>query len=991
MGRIAAFIRRRIALACLSALVFLIAVNLTAYSNILQYNKAHDREERTHQVVQTANQVLLQVVNTQTAQRIYVMTGERPVLERYRAMVSTLPDQVGELRRLTAGSGYHQRRLDTLELLLGQWLAWAERAVQLRYNEGLAAAVRETRARDGLAVTDQILAVLQEVLDEEQRLLLEQSALTAREARWSAWTIVSGSALAFALLLLATWAVLRKEQALSYANTTLARHNEALRTVQRSLAEQRQRYLDLFHFAPDGYLVTDPDGRIQETNVAAARLLGSLGQALVGRAMTDFVDSEQQGTLFNKLDELTRAGHLQGWEAVFKPDSGRPFWAAVSAITLRDQQGRVIGLHWLVRDITERKRAEEALAAREEQIRLLLESTGEGIFAVDLDGACTMINPAGVHLLGYRDASELLGRHVHDLIHYIHADGSPYSIEDCPIVQAMWSNQGVHCEDEVFWRADGTCFDAECYSHPILCNGRTMGAVITLSDISARKQAEAERERLLAQLQEQQRRTTELAAQAEQRARELEATVESIADGFIQYDPAGRIVRMNAVAQNALGYGLADAKEPPLSLPVETPEGTLYPVEHLPSMRALQGETVQNVLMVYRRPEGRKRWVHTSAAPVRAPDGSLLGAVTTFSDVTRLHETEERLRQREQEFVTLVEHLPDVVFRLDRELRHLYINPAIERLFGIPPQQFLGKTGREVGMPANEYEIFEAQCREAIEIGQETQLEFVYGSRQLRTRIIPERALDSASVTLLGITEDITERKQVERLKNEFVSIVSHELRTPLTSIMGSLGLIRGGVVGPLPLQLKAMCDIAYRNTERLVTLINDILDIDKIESGRVPFHLRPVELMALVQEAIETNRPYAERFGVQLVLEQALPGAKAQADPDRLIQVLANLLSNAAKFSPPGERVLVRIARAEGYVGVSVTDRGPGIPEGFRDRIFQKFAQADTSDARAKGGTGLGLSISKAIIERLGGHIGFETESGKGTSFYFKLPEYTG
>jgi PAS domain S-box-containing protein len=543
----------------------------------------------------------------------------------------------------------------------------------------------------------------------------------------------------------------------------------------------------------------------------------------------------------------------------------------------------------------------------------------------------------------------------------------------------------------VFWRADGTCFDAECYSHPILCNGRTMGAVITLSDISARKQAEAERERLLAQLQEQQRRTTELAAQAEQRARELEATVESIADGFIQYDPAGRIVRMNAVAQNALGYGLADAKEPPLSLPVETPEGTLYPVEHLPSMRALQGETVQNVLMVYRRPEGRKRWVHTSAAPVRAPDGSLLGAVTTFSDVTRLHETEERLRQREQEFVTLVEHLPDVVFRLDRELRHLYINPAIERLFGIPPQQFLGKTGREVGMPANEYEIFEAQCREAIEIGQETQLEFVYGSRQLRTRIIPERALDSASVTLLGITEDITERKQVERLKNEFVSIVSHELRTPLTSIMGSLGLIRGGVVGPLPLQLKAMCDIAYRNTERLVTLINDILDIDKIESGRVPFHLRPVELMALVQEAIETNRPYAERFGVQLVLEQALPGAKAQADPDRLIQVLANLLSNAAKFSPPGERVLVRIARAEGYVGVSVTDRGPGIPEGFRDRIFQKFAQADTSDARAKGGTGLGLSISKAIIERLGGHIGFETESGKGTSFYFKLPEYTG
>jgi signal transduction histidine kinase len=225
-------------------------------------------------------------------------------------------------------------------------------------------------------------------------------------------------------------------------------------------------------------------------------------------------------------------------------------------------------------------------------------------------------------------------------------------------------------------------------------------------------------------------------------------------------------------------------------------------------------------------------------------------------------------------------------------------------------------------------------------------------------------------------------------MKNEFISVVSHELRTPLTSIRGSLGLIAGGATGVLPEKAKSMIDVAVRSTDRLVRLINDILDIEKIESGKMKFVLKPLEIESVVEQAIESTRAYGERLGIPFVLGSRLPGARIYADLDRLIQVLANLLSNAAKYSPSQGSVTVSLSRRSGMIRVAVTDTGPGIPEEFQGRIFQKFSQADSSDTRQKGGTGLGLNISKAIIEKHGGTIGFTTQKGAGTTFYFELPE---
>jgi PAS domain S-box-containing protein len=237
------------------------------------------------------------------------------------------------------------------------------------------------------------------------------------------------------------------------------------------------------------------------------------------------------------------------------------------------------------------------------------------------------------------------------------------------------------------------------------------------------------------------------------------------------------------------------------------------------------------------------------------------------------------------------------------------------------------------------------------------------------------------------VVRDITESKKIERLKSELVAVVSHELRTPITSIRGSLGLLAGGAGGTLPDKGKQLLDIALRNSERLAHLINDLLDIEKMESGKMMFDLTEQPLLPLIEQSIEANSGYAQSFNVYFVLQGKVDNVFVTVDAHRLLQVMANLLSNAAKFSPPGGQVTIALTHTDNTARVSVRDHGPGIPSEFWPRIFHKFSQADSSDTRAKSGTGLGLAISKAIVERMGGVIGFDTGPGEGTTFWFELP----
>ncbi len=234
---------------------------------------------------------------------------------------------------------------------------------------------------------------------------------------------------------------------------------------------------------------------------------------------------------------------------------------------------------------------------------------------------------------------------------------------------------------------------------------------------------------------------------------------------------------------------------------------------------------------------------------------------------------------------------------------------------------------------------------------------------------------------------DITERKEMDRMKSEFISTVSHELRTPLTSIKGSLGLLAAGAMGELPEKVKNLVEIAHNNSDRLSLLVEDLLDIQNIESGEMAFDLQLLDLSRLVRDAVESNKAYAETYGVEFILGEIVSDMSVRGDAERLAKVIANLLSNAAKFSPKNEAVEISLSRVGAAARVSVSDRGKGIPDDFRDRIFDRFAQADSSDNRPIGGTGLGLHICKSIVELHRGEIGFHSGEGKGSTFYFTLP----
>lgn len=354
--------------------------------------------------------------------------------------------------------------------------------------------------------------------------------------------------------------------------------------------------------------------------------------------------------------------------------------------------------------------------------------------------------------------------------------------------------------------------------------------------------------------------------------------------------------------------------------------------------------------------------------------------------------TSELRRSREQ-FRAITETAYDAIISTDVNGAILYSNPAASSVFGLSADKLVGMPitallpergglKQEPGLPALMKDGRLAAVSATFEaLG----LRADDSEFPLQISVSNWKAEDEIYFTLL--IRDISERKRIDRLKDEFVSTVSHELRTPLTAIRGALGLLSAAEKNNVPIPQGAdLLGIACQNTERLVHLVNDILDLEKLESGRLVLELQQVSLPELLKQAIKENQPYAMPHDVALVLAEPIPDVSLQADTSRLMQVLANFISNAIKFSKTGATVTVSAVLKDDRVRVSVTDTGIGVPEEFRGQLFMRFTQADATDSRRKGGSGLGLSISKSIIDLHKGVIGYDTEVGKGSCFYFEL-----
>jgi len=400
----------------------------------------------------------------------------------------------------------------------------------------------------------------------------------------------------------------------------------------------------------------------------------------------------------------------------------------------------------------------------------------------------------------------------------------------------------------------------------------------------------------------------------------------------------------------------------------------------------LQHQVVENSLKDLKGVARDFEWSNTA---ILNADGQILEFQSVGRDITTRNIAQRDLEASELRNRSLVELSPDPFLVIDGGLI-VFVNPAAVNFFDAPSEDVLLNHSLLNLVQPEFHELARSKREERVVKGQ---VDFF----DLGFITLEGKGVDCevASVTIpwgestagLVLLRDITERKAVETLKSEFVSLVSHELRTPLTSILGSISLVESGTLGPLPTNIADMMTLAKSNSERLVSLVNDILDFEKLQSGGMEFNFVTLDLGSLAEEAIELNQSYADKFNVEFKLRKSRKTLTVKGDKHRLLQVMANLLSNAAKFSNEGDQVLISLKTAKKMARLSVSDKGQGIPEEFQDIIFDRFTQADRGDKRAVKGTGLGLSISKGIIEGHDGLIDFDRTVEKGSTFYFELP----
>jgi len=357
------------------------------------------------------------------------------------------------------------------------------------------------------------------------------------------------------------------------------------------------------------------------------------------------------------------------------------------------------------------------------------------------------------------------------------------------------------------------------------------------------------------------------------------------------------------------------------------------------------------------------------------------------------HRRQEELEQNRRKLQSILDNVYEGIVTISPHGIIDSFNLAAERIFGYEASEVIGKNVK-ILMPEPYYSEHDGYLEnymhggkaKVIGIGREVEGQRKDGST-FPLYLAVTKVQKNGTPLFIGMVRDISEQKRLEQMKNDFVSTVSHELRTPLTSIRGSLSLIDSGVMGEVGTKIAPLVKIALNNSERLIILINDILDMEKIESGKMNFDLQQVDINTMIMQAVEANEGYAKQHNVTLTFQENDAPIFVYVDINRMQQVLSNLISNAVKYSPSSGTVALRLIEHKRSIRVEVQDNGPGIPMEFKKRIFQKFAQADSSDTKQKGGTGLGLNITKSIIEKFGGTIGFLSPEGSGATFFFNLP----
>jgi PAS domain S-box-containing protein len=743
--------------------------------------------------------------------------------------------------------------------------------------------------------------------------------------------------------------------------TAAIRDISVRRDGETHLAQMEARYRGLLEAAPDAMVVVNQGGEIILLNLQAEKQFGYRRDELLGQKVTNIIpDGFAERLLADGLRSPADALAQQigtGIELIGKRKDGAEFPIEIMLSPLESAEGILVTA--AIRDISVRRDAEGHLAQMEARYRGLLEAAPDAMVVVNQRGEIILLNLQAEKQFGYR-RDELLGQKVTNIIpdgfaERLLADG----LRSPADALAQQIGAGIELTGR---RKDGAEFPIEIMLSPL---ESTEGILVTaaIRNISVRRDAE----RHLAQM--------------EARYRGL---LEAAPDAMVVVNKDAEIVLVNLQAKLEFGYRRVELLGQKVTHII--PEGF---AERLikDGVNAMAAQILKGIDLTGRRKRGEEFPIEIMLSPLESGEGILV-----IRDISLRKDEEKRVARMESRYRGLLEAAPDAMVVVNHGGEIVLANRQAEKEFGYGQDELLGRSMKNIIPEASAERLLAGGLRSAedamtLQIAAGIELTGLRKDRSEFPVEIMLSPLESAEGIL--VIRDISARKHIERLKDEFVSTVSHELRTPLTSISGSLGLLAEQWASELPKSAARLLAIAHTNSKRLVRLINDILDIEKLESSRVVFNLSQVDLRSLVEHAIEENRGFAESYDVHVRLDTASTNSDVNADPDRLAQVVTNLLSNAIKFSQAGGEVLVAVGNDGNVVRISVRDHGSGIPDNFKSHVFEKFAQADGTTSRQKGGTGLGLSIVKQIVERLGGDVGFDDAPGGGTIFHVELPAW--
>ncbi len=687
------------------------------------------------------------------------------------------------------------------------------------------------------------------------------------------------------------------------------------------------------------------------------------------------------------IESITASAlRLKTWRAEYRvrhPKKGDLWVAGFASPELLDN-GSIIW-HGFIADITERKRIQLALVSEQRRLARVIDATGVATWEWTLESDGVVIDDRWAQMIGFQPA-ELQPTTAQTWIQRIHPDDRQHFDQqltahlkgETPFYNCKCRVQ--HRDGHWLWVQDrGQVVERDAEGRAVRMSG-------THADISSEMQRQEE---------------------IRQARSFLDALIDAASEvSVVATDPQGTITLFNSGAEKLLGYRADEVIG-------NTPASFHLPSEvqrHQDALNAETGDTVEGIeSFLYRarrggsetlpwtyvRKDGTHRLVNLTVTRIADSEGNLIGFLGMATDITDLIQTTRALQKSESRYRGMVSNLPGAVYRCqaDQQWTMGYLSDEVERITGYPASDFIHNQRRSYASVIHPDDFDITQMTTSRVSAENASFELTYRILHAQGHIVQVREKGRAEYDAQGQLKwfdgfiwDVTEQVRAEQLKSQFVSTVSHELRTPLTAISGAIKLINGGALGTVPESMQKLLCIAEQNTQTLHTLINDLLDMERLAAGKIHFDLRLQSLRPLLHKALELNSSYADQYQVSQRCT-TLDDAWVKVDALRLGQVLSNFLSNAAKFSQPGGDIQLSSRVEDDQVCISVRDQGAGIPLAFHSQIFQKFSQVDSSSTRQHGGSGLGLAISKELMLQMGGSIGFESESGVGSRFWCCLP----